>query len=90
MGLTVYNRDITAFYTASNVVVVLLGFVAIKGMKLLEKYQNCADERELMEICEKLGDLSSCSEVKQPVQALKFYSEQVHDLRYCRTRFLPW
>ena len=52
-------------------------FIAIKGITLTQQLKDCEDKKELMQICEKLGDLYA--EVKLPSKALEFYLQQVRD-----------
>ena len=52
-------------------------FLAIKGIRLTQQLKDCDDKKELMQICEKLGDLYA--EVKLPSKALEFYLQQVRD-----------
>ena len=52
-------------------------FLAIKSIRLTQQLKDCDDKKELMQICEKLGDLYA--EVKLPSKALEFYLQQVRD-----------
>ena len=52
-------------------------FSAIKGIRLTQQLKDCDGKKELMQICEKLGDLYA--EVKLPSKALEFYLQQVRD-----------
>ena len=47
----------------------------MKGVNFTTAYEKCDDKKELLSLCDKMGDLYS--ELKAPEKALKYYLQQV-------------
>lgn len=58
-------------HTAKSVVY----FSAMQGIRLHREYNSCEDKKELLNLCEKLGDFYH--EIKVPEKALEYYLQQV-------------